>query len=72
MSTKLKSSRSTYTIVVDNLRLKYRVTNGSVNAINGISFKIKPGEVLGIVGESGCGKTSIALSLIKLLIFKML
>ena len=67
MSTKLKSSRSTYTIVVDNLRLKYRVTNGSVNAINGISFKIKPGEVLGIVGESGCGKTSIALSLIKLL-----
>ena len=68
MSTKLKkSSRNSYTISVDNLRLKYRITNGSVNAINGISFKIKPGEVLGIVGESGCGKTSIALSLIKLL-----
>ena len=67
MSTKLKSSRSTYTIVVDNLRLKYRVTNGSVNAINGISFKIKPGEVLGIVGESGSGKSVTSLSINRLI-----
>lgn len=48
---------------VENLKMYYRTSKGSVKAINDISFDIKKGETLGIVGESGCGKTSLGTSL---------
>lgn len=48
---------------VENLKMYYRTSKGSVKAINDISFNIKKGETLGIVGESGCGKTSLGTSL---------
>ncbi|MFX0048161.1 MAG: ABC transporter ATP-binding protein, partial [Candidatus Hermodarchaeota archaeon] len=52
---------------VDDLKVYYIITKGAfkkqigaVKAVDGISFKIKTGETLGLVGESGCGKTTVA------------
>ncbi|MBH58977.1 MAG: ABC transporter ATP-binding protein [Thaumarchaeota archaeon] len=66
MSKKTNKTKK-YSLVVKNLNVNYKVAKGSINAVNNVSFQIKPGEALGIVGESGCGKTTIALSLIRLL-----
>ena len=52
---------------VKNLKVRYLIRMGEVKAVNGVSFDLKRGETLGIVGESGCGKTTIGLSLMKLL-----
>jgi peptide/nickel transport system ATP-binding protein len=53
---------------VNDLDIRYRYGRAKVyRAVSGISFGIAPGEVLGMVGESGCGKTSIALALLGLL-----
>ena len=51
-----------------NLNVAYRVADGSTHrAVENASFEIGAGEVLGLMGESGCGKTSIALALLGLL-----
>lgn len=53
---------------VDELVMTYAVKGGTkVSAIDNVSFSLRQGEALGIVGESGCGKTSVALSLMRLL-----
>jgi peptide/nickel transport system ATP-binding protein len=52
---------------VDDLTMRYQTKAGEVSAIEGVSFTLHAGEALGLVGESGCGKTSIALSLLRLL-----
>ena len=49
---------------VENLKMYYHTSKGLVKAINDISFEINKGETLGIVGESGCGKTSLGTSLL--------
>ena len=54
-------------LVVDNLKTHFRMENGTVHAVDGVSFSLAAGEALGIAGESGCGKTTTALSLIRLL-----
>ena len=41
---------------VKNLRTYFYTRKGVVPAVDGVDFQIKPGEILGIVGESGCGK----------------
>lgn len=41
--------------------------NGWVKAVDGVSFSIKPGETLGLVGESGCGKTTVGRSILRLI-----
>ena len=52
---------------VENLCAGFETADGFVRAVDGISFEIRRGEVLGLVGESGCGKTVTALSLLRLL-----
>ncbi|MFQ5408246.1 MAG: ABC transporter ATP-binding protein [Anaerolineales bacterium] len=52
---------------VDNLTMHYMTRQGPVSAVDNITFSLARGEALGLVGESGCGKTSIALSLLRLL-----
>jgi len=52
---------------VEDLRMYYNTTAGEVKAVDGINFELNEKEVLGIVGESGCGKSSLASTLIRLL-----
>lgn len=52
---------------VHNLRTHIKTDNGLVRAVESVSFGVKPGETLGIVGESGCGKSITALSIMGLL-----
>ena len=52
---------------VKDLTMHYQTRQGTVKAVDGISFELARGEVLGLVVESGCGKTSIAVTLMKLL-----
>ena len=52
---------------VRDLTMHYKTSKGEVSAVNNVSFDVKKGQSLGLVGESGCGKTSIAFSLIRLL-----
>ena len=54
-------------LTVKDLHVEYRTDLETVQAVNGISFSIKKGETLGIVGETGAGKTSTALALLRLL-----
>ena len=52
---------------VRNLRIRYRTKKGDVHAVDDVSFTLERGEALGLVGESGCGKTTLALALMRLL-----
>jgi len=52
---------------VQNLKTHYSTLRGFVKAVDGVSFQVNKGESLGLAGESGCGKTTIALSLLRIL-----
>jgi peptide/nickel transport system ATP-binding protein len=52
---------------VEGLSTVYQTERGAVRAVQDVSFGIDKGEVLGIVGESGCGKTTVAMSLLRLI-----
>ena len=52
---------------VKNLRTYFNSEDGIVRAVDGVDFHVYPGEVLGLVGESGCGKSVTALSIMRLL-----
>lgn len=58
---------STHLLEIENLRTSFFTKRGVVNAVDGVSISISPGETLGIVGESGCGKSMTALSVMGLL-----
>ncbi|MCZ7589647.1 MAG: ABC transporter ATP-binding protein [Gaiella sp.] len=47
---------------VEDLRVRFWTSRGLVHAVNGITFDVRPGETLGLVGESGCGKSVTALA----------
>ncbi len=51
---------------VRNLTLEYKTRKGYVSAVNDVSFDLKAGQAMGLVGESGCGKTTIAMALLRL------
>src|SRR6476469_7408611 len=53
-------------LAVDNLTTCFDLRQGVVTAVNGVSFSLSPHETLAIVGESGCGKSITALSLMRL------
>ena len=57
---------STNVLDVKNLNMNYETIDGLVSAVQDVSFTIKKGKSFGLVGESGCGKTSVAMSLLKL------
>jgi oligopeptide/dipeptide ABC transporter ATP-binding protein len=52
---------------VRDLKTYFKLESGTVHAVDGVSFRLDHGEALGIVGESGCGKTTTALSLVRIL-----
>jgi oligopeptide transport system ATP-binding protein len=54
------------TLVVENLVKHYHGPAGTVRAVDGVSFRLEPGETLGLVGESGCGKSTTARMLVRL------
>ena len=54
-------------LVVQDLRTHFKLESGWVRAVDGVSFRLNDGEALGLAGESGCGKTTTALSLVRLL-----
>ena len=54
-------------LTVESLSVVYRGGDAAVRAVDGVSFAIEPGHVVALVGESGCGKTSAALALTRLL-----
>ncbi|MHA1729525.1 MAG: ABC transporter ATP-binding protein [Promethearchaeota archaeon] len=59
--------KSEVVLDVQNLTTYFYTEEGIVRAVEGVSFKIYKGEVLGLVGETGCGKSVTALSLLKLI-----
>jgi peptide/nickel transport system ATP-binding protein len=54
-------------LVVEDLKTHFKLDSGWVRAVDGVSFRLNHGEALGLAGESGCGKTTTALSLVRLL-----
>ena len=52
---------------VENLRTQFSTEHGTITAVDGVSFEIPRGRTLGVVGESGCGKSVTALSVMRLI-----
>jgi peptide/nickel transport system ATP-binding protein len=55
------------TLDVEDLKVYFYTRNGAVRAVDGISFRVKEGETLGLVGESGCGKTTTGMAIMNMI-----
>jgi oligopeptide/dipeptide ABC transporter ATP-binding protein len=62
----MSAAKGEVILEVKDLRTYFYTRTGVVKAVDGVSFDLRQGETLGIVGESGCGKTMTALSLLRL------
>ncbi|WP_290810974.1 ABC transporter ATP-binding protein [Halovivax sp.] len=60
-------SESEPLLEIEDLRTHYRTDRGALHAVDGVNLTLGPQETLGLVGESGCGKTTVAKSIIRLL-----
>jgi oligopeptide transport system ATP-binding protein len=56
-----------YLLEIKDLRTSFYTDEGVVHAVNGVSYRLEEGEMLGVVGESGCGKSVHALSIMRLI-----
>ena len=65
-TTALKADEA-YALEIEDLNVEYHVDKEVVHALNGVSFKLKKGETIGLVGETGAGKTTTGLSILRLI-----
>jgi oligopeptide transport system ATP-binding protein len=65
MLTQTKNSKPI--LVVSDLRTRFHIAEGIVHAVNGVSFDLKHGETIAVVGESGCGKSVTMMSILRLI-----
>ena len=63
----MENNKSDILLNIEDLWVQYDTSEGTAHAVNGISFQLKRGETFGLVGETGAGKTTTALSILKLL-----
>src|SRR3954454_22036279 len=64
---KTENGRGGPVLEVKNLRTQFFTQDGVVKAVDDVSFYVMPGETLGVVGESGCGKSMTGLSIMRLI-----
>ena len=62
-----KTSKATPVLKLENLSVAYKVRGGEVEAVQDVSFEIHRGEAMGVVGESGCGKSTVAWAVVNFL-----
>ena len=67
MSTKKSLQKEAPLLEVKNLETAFDIDGTDYNAVDKVSFQVKPSQIVGIVGESGCGKSVMSLSIMKLL-----
>jgi peptide/nickel transport system ATP-binding protein len=67
MSAKISQQGGAPLLEVKNLETAFDIDGTFYNAVDGVSFKVKPRQIVGVVGESGCGKSVMSLSIMKLL-----
>jgi peptide/nickel transport system ATP-binding protein len=58
-----------YLLKVEGLKTTFYTDDAVIRAVDGVSFNVKPGEVVGLVGESGCGKSVVSLSIMRLIYY---
>ncbi len=56
-----------YLLKVEDLKTTFYTDDAIIRAVDGVSFNVRPGEVVGLVGESGCGKSVVSLSIMRLI-----
>ncbi|CAN5497948.1 hypothetical protein BH20ACT2_BH20ACT2_00930 [soil metagenome] len=61
------SGASTPLLSIRDLSVEFRTSDGIVHAVDRVSYDVHPGETVGVVGESGCGKTVTALAILGLI-----
>ena len=53
-------------LTLDDVHCAFKTASGRVHAVRGVTFDVRPGETLGLVGESGCGKTTTGRAILRL------